>query len=134
MDLGLKDKVALITGSSRGIGKAIAKTLHQEGCQVMINGRTSETVNTIVDDLKERVSGVIGDVSNEKAAKTCIKETINTFGALDILVCNVGQSSSVPPGTENQEEFSRILQHNLLSTTNMVMALLSVFHLYAVFR
>jgi 3-oxoacyl-[acyl-carrier protein] reductase len=77
MDLGLHGKVALVTGASRGIGKAVAKTLIQEGCQVAICARGAERLHATVADLSHgknghenrRVLGISTDVTNEAAVQ-----------------------------------------------------------------
>lgn len=121
MQLDLSDKVALITGSSKGIGWAIAQTLHAEGCRVALNGRNAADLSTATAQLTGTI-GVAGDVTQPVEAQQIIAEVLSTFGQLDILVCNVGSGRSVPPGNETAEEWQRIFALNLWSTTNTVEA------------
>jgi len=121
MQLGLSDKVALVTGSSKGIGWAIAQTLHAEGCHVILNGRNAEPLGEATV-LLEGAIGIQGDVSKPAAAKHIVTEVIRTFGRLDILICNVGSGGSVPPGKETPDEWQRMFALNLWSTTNCVEA------------
>ena len=121
MKLDLAGKVALITGSSRGIGCSIAEVLHAEGCRVALNGRTAADLAVAVSRLGGAI-GVVGDVSQPSEAVKVVNEAIAGFGALDILVCNVGSGRSVAPGDETPEEWQRIFGLNLWSATNTVEA------------
>jgi 3-oxoacyl-[acyl-carrier protein] reductase len=95
MDLGLTDRVAIITGSSRGLGLASAKALISEGCCVTICGRTQATLDearrqlTELSGRDERVLTVAADVSRPDGAHAVVDRTIEAFGALDVLVNNV---------------------------------------------
>ena len=122
MDLELKGKNALITGSSRGIGYAIATLLHKEGCNVTINGRNGETLKTTITSFNERIHGCAADVTSVDDCNTLIKETINKWGSIDILVCNVGSGTSVKPGDENFEEWQRAFLNNFYSAVNVIEA------------
>ena len=91
MDLQLKDKIALVTGSTKGIGKAIATALLREGAEVIINGRSEASVEKALCELKNdvenaKLSGVVCDFSKSDD----IEKLITSCGAIDILVNNVG--------------------------------------------
>jgi 3-oxoacyl-[acyl-carrier protein] reductase len=121
MELELSGKRALVTGSSRGIGRAIAEVLHREGCRLALNARGTADL----DLTKAALPGaavVAGDVSIPAEASRVVREAINAMGGLDVLVCNVGSGRSVPPGSENHEEWQRVFALNLWSTTNTVEA------------
>jgi len=93
MELGLRGKVAVVTGASRGIGKAIAHALSQEGCAVAICGRNAARLDAAVSELKqtgERVLGVPTDVTDEAAVLRFVDSALETFGRIDILVNNAG--------------------------------------------
>ena len=120
MDLELKGRVALVTGSSRGIGEAIARTLQQEGCQVVINGRDASHLAECGQRLG--LAGVAGDMSVEADAQAAIQYVVAQYGALDILVCNVGSGASVPAGQEDGREWERMLGLNLHPAVNAVAA------------
>ncbi len=122
MDLGLSGKVALVTGSSRGLGRAIATSLHAEGCRVMLNGRDREALERQARELGENAACVVADVTDPAACRDLVRKTETHFGRLDILVCNVGSGASVPPGRETPEEWRRVFDVNLASATNAVEA------------
>src|SRR5262245_57781865 len=93
MDLGLKGKVALVTGSSRGIGRSIAETLADEGCDLLLTGRDQalldETAAAIRGNGREAVTVNI-DLREERAPGTLIEALQREFGRLDVLVNNAG--------------------------------------------
>lgn len=91
MDFELNDKTALITGSTAGIGYAIAKTLATEGAHVYLNGRTAARVNEAIKKLQQEtgstnIKGVAADFSKPEEVENLIKE----IPEIDILVNNVG--------------------------------------------
>ena len=96
MDLGLKDKVAIVTGSSRGIGLAIAKALAAEGCRVCVCARTEPRLRDAAREAGEaaggeqRVLAVAADVSRADGAERVVSRAVDAFGGIDILVNNVG--------------------------------------------
>ncbi|MDO8755410.1 MAG: SDR family oxidoreductase [Anaerolineales bacterium] len=94
MDLRLKDKRALVTGSSRGLGYAAALALAKEGCKVAINGRDEEKIKAVAEKVyKEtgtQVIGLAGDVSQLDMPEKLIQQTVDAFGGLDILITNTG--------------------------------------------
>jgi 3-oxoacyl-[acyl-carrier protein] reductase len=91
-----KNKVVIVTGASRGIGKAIALEFAKEGANVVVNYvKSEEEANVIVNKIKSLGSKAIAikcDVSDEKQVKKMIDMTLKTFGKLDILVNNAGYS------------------------------------------
>lgn len=89
MQLQLNGKTALVTGSSRGIGLAIAQTLHEEGCQVVLNARSLDDLNSAASGLPGAIS-VAGDMTHPDEAQRVLSEAVAHLGHLDILVCNVG--------------------------------------------
>ena len=93
MDLGLQDQVVFITGASRGIGRATAELLVEEGCRVAITGRDEDTLRRAVQELgEERVLGVQGDMTNPEDIERAVNETIERFGQIDVLVTCAGSS------------------------------------------
>lgn len=121
MDLGLKGKKALISGSSRGIGYAVARMLIEEGCQVALNGCSAARLAKAVKSLKAS-TGIRGDVSRPREASVVVREAVAALGGLDFLICNVGSGRSVPPGKEDAREWQRVFGINLWSATNLIEA------------
>ncbi|HEY2905793.1 MAG TPA: SDR family oxidoreductase [Vicinamibacterales bacterium] len=96
MNLELQDKIAIITGSSRGLGLASARALAEEGCRVTICGRGEEALAAAAADLRkivrsdDRVLAVTADLASPGGVEHVIGRTIDAFGGVDILVNNVG--------------------------------------------
>ena len=93
MDLGLKGKNAAITGSSQGIGYAIAKSLAEEGCNVALSARNQDRLDQAVADFKAKgvkAIGIICDLSSEEGCGKFIEEAASGLEGIDILVNNVG--------------------------------------------
>jgi 3-oxoacyl-[acyl-carrier protein] reductase len=100
MDLGLKDKVAIITGGSDGIGKAAARSMAGEGARVVIVGRRPDVLQKAADDIDATARGAVlpvqGDVAEKGTADRVVKATLDRFGRIDILVNNAGTSMARP--------------------------------------
>ncbi len=98
MDLQLTGKRALVTGSSSGIGAAIAELLAQEGCAVVVTGRNVERTNKVAEHIRaggSDVVAVVGDLATDDGAEQVADAAIETFGGVDILVNNAGGGSEV---------------------------------------
>ena len=120
MNLNLKGKNVLITGSSRGIGLGIARQFSKENCNIVLNGR-AENCQEVLSSISDS-HYVAGDVSSEEGAKSVINEAVKILGSLDILVCNVGSGDSVKPGKENFAAWHKSFAENFFSTTCAVEA------------
>lgn len=120
MHLELEGKTALVTGSSRGIGRAIAVALHREGCGVMLNARGEDRLRHLANELGERAAFFPADVTDPRACAALVEATLRKWRAIDVLICNVGSGASVGPGDENPGEWQRMFTINLASCTNMV--------------
>lgn len=110
MDLGLKGRVALVTGSTRGLGKAIAEALAAEGADVIINGRRSKTVGNTAYEIEHKFNHGIHayqcacDVTDLNRIKEFFHEKMPQIGRLDILVNNVGNIEKFGSFTELKDE------------------------------
>jgi len=116
MDLFLRDKTAFISGSTSGIGYAIAKRLLNEGARVIINGRTKETVDQAVKDLKSAVenshiSGIAADFS--KVAE--VNQLISALPEVDILINNAGIFEPIPFRDIPDKDWFRLFEVNVMS-------------------
>jgi 3-oxoacyl-[acyl-carrier protein] reductase len=122
MDLGLTGKVALITGGSRGIGRAIAEAFAQEGTHVSICGRTPVDLSEAADALKAKgveALAVEADLTHAEDAERVLQATLERFGRLDILVNNVGGARGDPTWAANDVEWDEVLQLNFLSAVRL---------------
>jgi len=116
MDLNLKGKKVFISGSTRGIGLATARTLAKEGAEVVINGRSEDSVKDAVEKLKNempegKISGIACDFSEKEEIDKLIKE----LGRLDILINNVGIFGPKDFGDISDEEWLEFYEVNVLS-------------------
>ncbi len=120
----LKDKVAIITGSVRGIGKEIAMLYAENGAKVVINYPfpvMEEDATRVVEEIKQSggdAFAVCADISNFEASKTLIDETIAHFGKLDILVNNAGITKDMLLLRMTEEEFDQVINVNLKGVFN----------------
>jgi len=96
MDLGLTGKVAIVTGSSRGIGRGIATRLAEEGARVVMCARGSDDLEAAVAAVREpgRAVGVVADVMSPEGATEIVAAAVERFGGLDIVVNSVGGSGA----------------------------------------
>ena len=122
MDLQLKGKTAIISGSSKGIGLSIASILYNEGCNVVINSRNIDTLKAASKKIADDVSYFTADVTKNSECKKLVKHTIKTFGNIDILICNVGDGNSPKPGNEKINDWKKMLDINLNSAINLISA------------
>ena len=117
MDLGIKGKVALVTGGSRGLGRQAALSLAAEGVNVAICGRTQDTLDQTVGELSEagvESTGIVADVSDASEAGPLHEQVVTRLGPVDILVNNVGGSRARSDITETSlEDFKGTFDLNL---------------------
>ena len=119
MDLGLTGRVALITGSSRGLGLATATALAAEGCHVCICARGGEALSAAVAEVQRTAKGpdavvaVEADVSTASGIELVVKRTLDRFGGLDILVNNVGKATGGDIGETSDAEWQAAFDETL---------------------
>lgn len=121
MELNLKNKVAVITGGGKGIGKSTAIQFASEGIQLILNDVEEETGEKTIDEIRKlypsvAIKLVVGDISKQETAERIISETINAYGGLDILVNNAGISPKLPFTEITPELFDQVININLKST------------------
>ncbi|MDX1430794.1 MAG: SDR family NAD(P)-dependent oxidoreductase [Rhodothermales bacterium] len=118
MDLGLNNKVAVVTGSSRGLGKAISEALGREGCRLLICARGVEALREVEDELVSsgvEVHAVVADITDPGAAERLRSAAIERFGRIDVLVGNAGGNRRKPFEETTDQDWADILEVNVLS-------------------
>src|SRR3979411_744997 len=98
MELGLKGKIAIVTGGSEGIGRATAQSLGREGARVVICARRADVLERAAQDVAEATGAEIvpvqADMRNQADVERLVQTTVDRFGRLDILVNNAGVSAT----------------------------------------
>lgn len=126
MDLGLAGRVALVCGSTRGIGRAVAKALALEGARVVVNGRHENATHAAARALAEETAGAIrpltADVTVPAEAESLVQQTVKEFGRLDVLFCNAGGPPAAAFKDQPTDAWQRAIELNLLSTINLARA------------
>jgi NAD(P)-dependent dehydrogenase (short-subunit alcohol dehydrogenase family) len=113
----LRDKVALVTGASQGLGRALALAFAEEGARVVVNARSDESVRPVAGEVEgagAEVLAVAADVSREAEVERLVRETVERFGRIDVLVNNAGLLGP-RVGVEDypEDEWRRVLAANL---------------------
>ncbi|MDN3518799.1 SDR family oxidoreductase [Aquisalimonas lutea] len=120
MMIDLKDKVALITGSSRGIGKAIAEAYAEHGARVVISSRKAEACEQVAKELTDKGYEAIAvpcHIGDKGELQKLVDATMAQWGRIDILVCNAATNPVYGPMTElTDEAFDKIMATNVKST------------------
>ena len=123
MDLQLKDKLALVTGSTGGIGLAIAQTLAREGASVIVNGRSQESVDKAVESIKSDSDKVMGLAAN-LSSNAGVTQAIEQYPQVDILVNNLGIYEVQPFAEIADEDWQRFFDTNVMSGVRLSRAYL----------
>lgn len=114
MDLGLTGKIAVVTGASRGIGRAIAGALAAEGAKVMLVSRKEEALRSAAGEIGGDVRWYAANVGDPTAAEACVSETLREFGRIDILVNNAATNPYLGPTLGvDLARFDKTVQVNL---------------------
>jgi 3-oxoacyl-[acyl-carrier protein] reductase len=124
MDLGLTGKVALVTAASKGLGRASAQALVDEGAKVAINSRDAERLRATKAELGGEVLTLPADVTDPDAPRRLVEATVERFGGLDVLVANAG---GPPKGRAIEVDDATLLEAinaNLLTSVRLVRAAL----------
>ena len=127
----LKDKVAVVTGGTRGIGYATVKKFLENGAKVVLFGSRKETVDKALASLKEEnpewvVEGAYPDLCNADAVKEEINKIKDTYGRIDILVNNAGISDSTPIDDYTAEGFDKVMKLNVNAVMNGIMPTVAI--------
>ncbi len=128
MDFGLKNKVALVTAASRGLGKAVALELAREGAHVAICSRNAESIDSAAADIRKQtgaeVLALAADMNDAAQIARVVEETVKRWGGVDMLFANAG---GPPPGPFMQftdEQWQSAVQLNLMSVVRLCRAVL----------
>lgn len=119
----LENKVAIVTGGSRGIGYATVEAFLQEGAAVVLCASRQETADKAVNALKEanadaKVEGIYPNLSDYAAVKAAFDEVVKKYGRIDILVNNAGVSESTPFDQYTDETFDKVMDLNVRGVFN----------------
>lgn len=128
MDLRLKDKVAIVTGASRGLGRAIAHELAREGCRLVICARGEEALEEAAEALRGEGAEVLAlslDVTDEDAGERLAAAAAEHFDGIDILINNVGGAPSGPFAERSDEDWEQGLELDLLAHVRVTRAALT---------
>lgn len=128
MDLGLKDKVALVTASSKGLGRACALALAREGSKVAICARDGKALKVAADEIVmttgSEVLAVPADMANSRDIQQVVKETVKHFGKLHILVTNAGGPPAGNFAHFEDKQWQEALNLTLMSAVRLIRAAL----------
>ncbi|YCA41744.1 SDR family oxidoreductase [Bacillus sp. JZ8] len=123
----LENKIAIVTGASRGIGKSIALTLAKQGASLIIHGTNVELLENLADEIRTLGRECIvkaGDVADPDVAHEVVEVAIHTFGRIDILVNNAGMNMRSSTLEMGLEDWQRVLDVNLNGTLYFCKAVL----------
>ncbi len=127
MDLLLKGKKALVTGSSSGIGESIAKCLAKEGVQVMVHGRKEDQLKRVVSEIRNSGGSAeyaLGDLSRDEDARKVAEKSLAAFGQLDILINNAGAFPRHSWSESAPQDWLDLFNINVVSMVRMIQAFL----------
>ena len=126
MDLGLTDKIAVVGASSKGLGRAIALGLAQEGAKVTICARSKDELEATADDIRNQtgaeVLAIPTDVSQPAQVETLISTAVEHFGGIDVLVNNAGGPRAGRFDDLSAQDYQDAVELNLMSTINLCRA------------
>lgn len=126
MDLGLSNRVALVCGSTRGLGRAVAKALAQEGARVAVNGRHQDSTTRVAEELAREtgttVVPFVADVGVPDQAEQLVHRVAKELGRLDVLFCNASGPPAAPFKDQPREAWHRAVEVNLFSTIHLAAA------------
>ncbi|PWA08773.1 short-chain dehydrogenase [Pueribacillus theae] len=125
MELGLNGKVVLVTGGSKGIGKAIAKAFYDEGAKVAITARNKKELEQCQDEM-ETIFTYAGDMKDEAARKELVDVVLDKWGTIDILINNVGGSNGSTVAETELNLFRDAMELNFFSTVDLSRLVLPV--------
>ena len=121
------NKIWLITGSSRGLGRALAEAVLAAGDRVVATARKPEQLDDLVERYGEQVRAIALDVTDADAARAAVRTALDAFGGLDVVANNAGYANSAPIEETTDADFRAQLETNLFGVVNVTKAALPVF-------
>jgi 3-oxoacyl-[acyl-carrier protein] reductase len=122
MDLGLSGKVALVTASSKGLGRGVARALAQEGARVTICARNAEQLRATAAELPGEVLAIAADVTDPREPRRLVEATVERFGALHVLVANAGGPPKARALEVDDDAMLAAINANMLTSIRLVQA------------
>jgi 3-oxoacyl-[acyl-carrier protein] reductase len=123
MDLGLKDKVVIVGGASKGLGRACAEVLAEEGAKVAMCSRTRADLERAADEIRGRAGADVltfaGDLDQHDTIKNLVSTAVSHYGRLDVLVNNSGGPPLARAATATEEQWATAVQRSLLFFARM---------------
>jgi 3-oxoacyl-[acyl-carrier protein] reductase len=124
MELGIKNKVAFVAASSKGLGKSVALELAQEGANVIINGRFKESLERTKQEIEKQINSEVlalaGDLSVAAEREKIIKSALQVYNTIDILVTNNGGPTSGKMEELKQEDWDKAYHQLLVSAVGLI--------------
>ena len=128
MDLGLKNKVALVLASSKGLGKAVALELAREGAKVIICGTDAKALKETETEIQKisagNVASIVCDITDEKQRKHLVEQSVKAFGDIQILVTNTGGPAAGPFEQFKIEDWKHLYNLLFLSAVDIIQQVL----------
>ncbi|SMD32073.1 Short-chain dehydrogenase [Reichenbachiella faecimaris] len=118
-----KNQTVIITGGTSGIGKACAELYASKGYNIVITGRDTEKLNSVVQSFKNSgypILGIQADAASESGAQKVIEQTIKTFASINVLICNAGVSMRAMFEDLDLKVFKEVMEINFMGTVNYV--------------
>jgi 3-oxoacyl-[acyl-carrier protein] reductase len=126
MELGIKDRVAIVMGGSSGLGKAVARELAREKARVVIAARTEAKLRRAAEELRRETGGqvqaIVTDATQPEDIERLVEETVERWGKVDIALANAGGPPASTYESTMPEQYERAVQLNLMSTIRLAHA------------
>ena len=122
----MKGKVAVITGSTRGIGRAIAERMAEHGAKVVISSRKQDVCDQVTKEINDKfgkgtAASIAANISSKENLQHLVDESNRTFGRIDVLVCNAASNPYYGPlGGISDDQFRKILDNNIVANNWLI--------------
>src|SRR3954447_1179598 len=122
----MKGKVAVITGSTRGIGRAIAERMAEHGAKVVVSSRKQDVCDAVTNEIngkygKGKTIAIAANISSKENLQNLVDESNRAFGKIDVLVCNAASNPYYGPMADiSDDQFSKILSNNIIANNWLV--------------